>query len=324
MSRSVEQYGRVGVLMGGVSSEREISLKSGNAIVEALGRQGLDVFSLDIVDDDHGKIARYLQDANIDVAFIALHGRLGEDGAIQSILEKENILYTGSGVNASRLAFNKAATQNLLKKSNINIPSYVTLSRGGQIDIEAIIGALGACPLIVKPACEGSSIGITLVAGEDHLEAAVQNAWHYDDTVLIEKYIQGRELTVGILGTDTLPVVEVCPKNHFFDFESKYTKGASEYIVPAEIPEGVTEEIQRVALKTHQILGCEGFSRVDFMIDAGRRYYVLEINTIPGFTSTSLLPKAAEHYGLSFDQLCIQLMELAYGKKEKIKDITVR
>jgi len=324
MNRPADQYGRVGVLMGGVSSERAISLNSGNAIVEALDRQGLNVLSLDIVDDDHDKIALCLHDANINVAFIALHGRLGEDGVIQSILEKINIPYTGSGVNASRLAFDKVITQKLFKKNNINIPSYVTLPKGGKIDIEAIIGEIGAYPLIVKPACEGSSIGITLVAKEDELNTAVQNAHHYDDTVLIEKYIQGRELTVGIIGTDTLPVVEICPKNHFFDFDSKYTKGASEYIVPAEISEGMTEELQRVALRAHQILGCEVFSRVDFMIDSDQRYYVLEINTIPGFTSTSLLPMAAAHYGLSFDQLCIRLTELAYGKKEKIKDTTVR
>jgi len=323
MSRSADQYGRVGVLMGGVSSERAISLKSGNAIVKALDRQGLDVLSLDIVNDDHDKIARCLKNADINIAFIALHGRLGEDGVIQSILEKENIPYTGSGINASRLAYNKAITQNLFKKNNINIPSYVTLSKGNQIDAEAVVGALGVTPFIVKPACEGSSIGITLVAKEDELDAAVQSAWHYDDTVLIEKCIQGRELTVGILGTDALPVVEVYPKHHFFDFESKYTKGASEYIVPAEISESAAEELQSIALRAHQILGCEDFSRIDFMIDNDQRYYVLEINTIPGFTSTSLLPKAAAHYGLSFDQLCIQITELAYGKKEKIKDTTV-
>jgi len=323
MSRSADQYGRVGVLMGGASSEREISLQSGNAIVQALDRQGFDVLPLDIVGDDHDKIALYLQDVNINVAFIALHGRLGEDGTIQSILEKENIPYTGSGVNASRLAFNKAITQNLFKKNNINIPPYVTLSKGSRIDSQAVIGALGVYPLIVKPACEGSSIGITVVAREDQLKAAVENAWHYDDTVLIEKYIQGRELTVGILGCNALPVVEVCPKNHFFDFESKYTQGASKYIVPAEISEDVAGELQRVALKAHQILGCEDLSRTDFMIDIDQRYYILEINTIPGFTATSLLPKAAEHYGVSFDQLCIQLTELAYDKKEKIKDITV-
>jgi len=323
MRKLVDQCGRVGVLMGGVSSEREISLKSGKAIAEALLRQGFDAVALDISSGDHDKIVLHLQDANIDLAFIALHGQLGEDGVVQSILEKENIPYTGSGVDSSRLAFNKVAAYNLFERNNIPIPSYVTLSKGDELDIKTVTNVLGSFPLIVKPAREGSSFGITLVAGEDELDEAVQSAWRYDDTALIEHYINGRELTVGILGQDALPVIEICPKHHFFDFESKYTKGATEYIVPAEITEDMSRELQRVALKVHQILKCEDFSRIDFMVDARQKYYVLELNTIPGFTSMSLLPMAAAHYGLSFDQLCRQLTELAYGKKEKIKDTTV-
>jgi len=324
VSIDVEQIGRIGVLMGGVSSEREISLRSGKAIIESLNRQGFDVLSLDITDDDNDKIACILQEADIDVAFIALHGQLGEDGLIQSILEKVNIPYTGSGVDSSRLAFNKVITQNLLKKNNLNIPLYVTLSKGNAFDIKALIGALGACPLIIKPACEGSSIGITLVKNEGELNAALLCAWRYDDDALIEKYIQGQELTVGILDQDALPVVEICPKHNFFDYEAKYTNGKTEYIVPANISDDLTKELQEVALKAHKILGCKDFSRVDFMIDTDQKYYVLEVNTIPGFTSTSLLPKAAANYGLSFDQLCIRLTEMAYGKKEKNKNTSVR
>jgi len=324
MSAFADQLGRVGVLMGGVSSEREISLKSGKAIIGAFNRQGFDVLPLDIVDGDSDKIACTLLEANINFAFIALHGQLGEDGVIQSILEKVNIPYTGSGVDSSRLAFNKAITQNLFKKNNINIPPYVTLSKGDQFDVEAVTDALGVCPLIVKPACEGSSIGITLVKKEGELDEALQCAWRYDDMVLVEKYIQGRELTVSILGHEALPVVEICPKHSFFNFEATYTKEETEYIVPAKITDDKTRELQQVALKAHKTLGCEDFSRVDFMIDTDQKHYVLEVNTIPGFTSTSLLPKAAENYGLSFDQLCIKLTEMAYGKKEKIKDTTVR
>ena len=186
------------------------------------------------------------------------------------------------------------------------------------------MSAVGVFPLIVKPACEGSSIGITLVEREDQLDDALRSAWNYDPVVLIEKYIQGRELTVGILGADALPVVEICPKASFFNFEAKYTKGKTEYIVPAQIPDDMTQELQRVALYAHQLLGCADFSRVDFMVDADQKHYVLEINTIPGFTLTSLLPKAALAYGLTFDQLCFQLTEFAYGKKEKVKNITVR
>jgi len=324
MSTFADQIGRIGVLMGGISSERDISLKSGNAIIEALDRQGFKVLPLDIIDGDSNKITLALQEANIDVAFIALHGQLGEDGSIQSILERVNIPYTGSGVDSSRLAFNKAITQNYFKKNNISIPSYVTLSNRDQINVGAVTDTLGAYPLIVKPACEGSSIGITLVKKESELNEALLCAWRYDDIVLIEKYIQGRELTVSILGYDALPVVEICPKHDFFNFEAKYTKGEADYIVPAKIADELTRELQQVALKAHEILGCEDFSRVDFMIDVNQKHYVLEINTIPGFTSTSLLPKAAENYGLSFDQLCIKLTEMAYGKKKKIKDTTVR
>jgi len=324
MNTFADQFRRVGVLMGGVSSEREISLKSGKAIIEAFNRQGFDVLPLDIVNDNRDKIARTLLEAGMDVAFIALHGQLGEDGMIQSILEKVNIPYTGSGVDSSRLAFNKAITQNYFKKNDISVPSYVTLTKGGQFDAGAVTEALGACPLIVKPACEGSSIGITLVKKEGELNEALLCAWRYDDIVLIEKYIQGRELTVSILGHDALPVVEICPKHNFFNFKAKYTKGETEYIVPAKITDDMTRELQQVALKAHKICGCEDFSRVDFMIDTDQKHYVLEINTIPGFTSTSLLPMAAANYGLSFDQLCIKLTEMAYGKKKKIKDTTVR
>ena len=324
MNKRAGQFGRVGILMGGVSSEREISLRSGRAIADALSRQGIDVMPLDILDDNNDTIVDQLQEADMDVAFIALHGRLGEDGTIQSILEKLNIPYTGSGVDASRLAFDKAATQNLLEKNNVSIPSYVTLSKGDQLDTGAVSGALGPLPFIVKPAREGSSIGITLVKQEDELTQALVAAWHYSDTALIEKCIEGREFTVGILGQVALPVVEIRSKRLFFDYESKYTKGATEYIVPAAITDEMTRELQQAALQAHRVLGCEDLSRVDIMIDGNRRYYVLEVNTIPGFTSTSLLPKAAMNYGLSFDQLCLKLTELAHGKKEKIKNTPVR
>lgn len=324
MSNLIDHCGRVGVLMGGASSEREISLQSGGAIVRALERLGFDVFPLDIVDHDQDKVSLLLQESNMELAFIALHGQLGEDGVIQSLLEQANIPYTGSGVDANRYAFNKVITQNLFKKNNISIPSYVTLSRGDLLDVKRVGDCVGDFPLIVKPAREGSSIGITLVEKRDQLDAALRNAWRYDDVALVEKYICGRELTVGILGVNALPVVEICPKERFFNFEAKYTKGKTKYIVPAPISDDMTQELQQVALRVHQLLGCADFSRVDFMVDTDDKHYVLEINTIPGFTSTSLLPKAAFEYGLTFDQLCYQLMEFAYGKKEKVKNIIDR
>ncbi len=323
MSGLIEQFGRVGVLMGGVSSEREISLKSGKAVTEALLRQGCDVIAIDITDGKTEAILSLLQGSDIDLAFIALHGQLGEDGTIQSILEKANIPYVGSGVEASRLAINKALAQNLFKKNGINVPSYVTLSKGDQLNIDTVIGELGDFPIVVKPACEGSSIGISFAKTKEDLDNAVQGAWQYGGTILLEQYIKGQELTVGILGQEALPVVEICPKRPFFDFEAKYTKGMTEYIVPARIAEHVSTELQRLALNAHNILGCVDFSRVDFILDEDQTVYVLEVNTIPGLTSTSLLPKAAQEKGISFNQLCYQLIGLAYGKKKEISSTTL-
>ncbi|MCK5081423.1 MAG: D-alanine--D-alanine ligase [Candidatus Omnitrophica bacterium] len=323
MDTSREQFGRVGVLMGGVSSEREISLKSGKAITEALLRQGCDIIALDILDGEYKKIRSVIEEAGIDAAFIALHGHLGEDGTIQSILEEMSIPYTGSGIEASRLAIDKALAQNLFKKNNINVPSYVTLSRDDQLDIDAVVRQLGGFPVVVKPACEGSSIGIHLAMTPQELRSAITCAREFGPKVLLERYIEGKELTVGILGQEALPVVEICPKRKFFDYEAKYTKGMTDYIVPAGIPEDVSRDLKRTALCAHHVLGCADFSRVDFILDRDQAHYVLEVNTIPGFTSMSLLPKAAFAQGISFDQLCFQLMELAHGKKKEIKDTTL-
>jgi D-alanine-D-alanine ligase len=321
---SVEKFGRIGILMGGVSSEREISLKSGKAITEALLRQGGDVIALDITDGAEEAISSLLEKADMDLAFIALHGRLGEDGTIQSILENANIPYVGSGVEASRLALNKALAQNLFKKNGINVPPFVVLSKNDPFDIPKVIEALGGFPIVVKPACEGSSIGINFAKTTEELSSAIECAWQYGDTVLMEQHIKGKELTVGILGKEALPVIEICPKEEFFNFKAKYTKGMTDYIVPAPIPEDMSVKIQRAAMVAHNVLGCEDFSRVDFILDEDQTYYILEINTIPGFTATSLLPKAAQQRGISFDQLCYQLITFAYGKKSKIKNTTLR
>lgn len=310
--------------MGGVSSERDISLKSGKAIVEALQHAKLDAVPVIIDSHDPNQIAQTLNDNGIAIAFIALHGKFGEDGEIQQILEDCRIPYTGSGVEASRRAFDKIETQNLLKKNNISVPSYVSLNKGEVIDPLHIAEAIGAFPFVVKPAREGSSIGVCIVHNEEELAEALDNAHTLCDAVLIEQCIKGRELTVGILGEEALPVVEICPKQGFFDFDAKYTKGATEYFVPADIPEGLKTQLQDTALEVHRLLGCEDFSRVDFMADDALNHYVLELNTIPGFTATSLLPKAAGECGINFEQLCIKLLEFAYAKKERIKGSSVR
>ena len=336
-------FGHIGVLMGGYSSEREISLKSGQAVFAALREAGCRVSALDITVQEEERIFQFIKEAKIDVAFIALHGRLGEDGAIQAVLEKAGIPYPGSGVEASRLAINKAKTQKILKEKNIPVADYIILSHSeersdeesnpeeilrfaqndgktlfrnnSQIAVDQIITALNL-PVVVKPSCEGSSIGIAFVQEKEHLPVALAAAFSYGNEVLVERYISGKELTVGILDQKPLPVVEICPKNNFFDFASKYQPGMTEYKIPARISAEETKRVQSLALCAHQAVGCEDFSRVDLIQDKAGNLFVLEINTIPGFTAMSLLPKAARADGVNFTDLCLTLIRLAYEKKK--------
>jgi D-alanine-D-alanine ligase len=317
MSRDVSVFGRIGVLMGGYSSERKISLKSGRAIYEALKSQGYDVVALDITDREESRITDFIAEANINIAFIALHGHLGEDGAIQAILEKLAIPYTGSDPKANHCAFDKSLTQKILKRNDILIPECVLLSKDDQNAATVIRSAWDFSPTVIKPACEGSSIGIEIVHDKDELECALERAWDYGPHVLFEQYIPGRECTVSILRDQSLPVVEICPKRDFFDFTAKYEVGQTHYIVPAQFSKNVTLDLQQTAYRAHIALGCKDFSRVDFILSEDDRPYVLELNTIPGFTQTSLLPKAALAAGISFNQLCHQLVEYAYAKKKK-------
>jgi len=320
---SALEFGKIGVLMGGTSSERSISLKSGNAIVQALKRQSCDVRSLDLSEDEETAIMEQIKGASIDVAFIALHGSWGEDGTIQSVLDKMGIPYTGSDEGSSKKAFDKITAQNLFKGNEISIPAYVTIDRAHQNEHMSAVQDLGL-PLVIKPSREGSSMGITIVEVMKDLPSALDRAWEFDQHALAERYIKGRELTVGILGDKALPVVEICPSRPYFDFDAKYTKGLTEYIVPAQLPAPLADQIRECALKAHRLLGCADFSRVDFMLDENNAYYVLELNTIPGFTETSLLPMAAAQTGIDFDHLCLNILEFAHAKKEKIKNTTVR
>ncbi len=317
----IKKLGRIGVLMGGYSSEREISLKSGTAVAEALKRQGGEVVAIDITVKDKEKITSLIRSYSLDVAFITLHGRLGEDGAIQSILEELGVPYTGSGVEASRLALDKVLAQDLFLKSGIQVPAHISLYKQETAHHAGLVGGIDFYPVVVKPAREGSSIGISLVRGPEGLTEALQKAWKYDDKVLIEQYIPGRELTVGILGDEALAPIEIRPKAEFFDFKAKYNSGTTEYIVPAQIPQDISQRVRQTALQAHRALGCADLSRVDFILAENGAYYVLEVNTIPGFTSTSLLPKAAKVMGIDFDRLCLQLAGLAYDKKKKIKNL---
>ncbi|MFA5059931.1 MAG: D-alanine--D-alanine ligase [Candidatus Omnitrophota bacterium] len=306
--------GRIGVLMGGYSSEREISLRSGRAILEALKNSGCSVEGIDIASHEKHVIVELIKKSSINVAFIALHGKLGEDGAIQQILEELKIPYTGSGVEASRLAINKAVSQNIFKKNNIPVPEHVIISGSIKASEDDLVKCLGGLPVVVKPALEGSSIGITIVTDKAKLALALQEALKFGPDIIVERYVKGRELTVGILDDQALPVIEIKPQNPFFDFSAKYQAGTTQYLIPAPIAPELSRKVQEIALKAYQVLGCRHLSRVDVMIDAKDNPYVLEINTIPGFTSTSLLPKAAKISGIDFSQLCLRLVSLAYEK----------
>jgi D-alanine-D-alanine ligase len=317
MSTDVSTFGRIGVLMGGYSSERGISLKSGSAVLEALKEEGCNVVALDIQERDEQRISSQISAADLDMAFIALHGQLGEDGRIQSILEPLDIPYTGSGPAASRLALNKASTQRLLRENQIRVAPFLAVSRSDNVSAADIKQELKNPPWMVKPVGEGSSIGISMVEDPNSLGQALDLAWQYGEEALVEKFIKGRELTVGILDQTPLPVIEIRPGGKIFDFTSKYQAGQSEYIVPAPLSETQAARCQQQALKAYQLVGCRHLARIDMILDPSGVPFILEINTIPGFTATSLLPKAAKEIGYSFNQLCLALVEMAYGKKKE-------
>ena len=294
--------------MGGFSSEREISLQSGTAVAEALKSMGHDVviFDFQSIEELVGK----LQAGGVDCVFNALHGRFGEDGQVQKILDGLRIPYTGSGVRASQLAMNKVASRRIFQDNGLRVPRYQVVHKNDlypQINVAEF-------PVVVKPAHEGSSIGQSIVDDINALPSAVESAACFDETIIVEQYIPGREITVGILDGRPLPVIEVVPKNKFYDFQAKYTKGMTEYKVPADMPEDVKGKVQGAAIKAHRLLGCRCFSRVDMILDAKNRPVVLEVNTIPGLTSTSLLPKAAAAVGIGFSQLCSIMVHAAVNK----------
>ncbi len=311
---AMKRFGRVGVLMGGPSSERQISLKSGQAVCAGLSQAGCQIVAIDILSDDVKACRQQIADAAIDCAFIALHGRFGEDGQIKQVLESMGIPYTGSASGASRLAMDKEASRALFEKAGLTVPRGVSLGRQESASAAGLVKDL-PMPLVVKPVCGGSSIGLSIVESADGLAPALQQAFELDERVVVEEFISGRELTVAILDGRALAVIEIIPKNRFFDFQAKYQPGLTEYKVPAELDPGVAAACQAAALAAHRALGCFGCSRVDLILGPGGRIYVLELNNIPGMTQTSLLPKAARLEGMDFSRLCLRLLELAYEKK---------
>jgi D-alanine-D-alanine ligase len=311
------QFGTIGVLMGGTSSERDVSLRSGQAVADALTDEGHRVAAIDITSDDPSKIIAQIQAYPINVAFIALHGRLGEDGVIQGLLEKLEIPYTGCGVKASQTAFNKILTQKALQSAGLPVAGNFFVVDGKNVDFKTAWAKVKSTPLVVKPACEGSSIGVHIVRHPSEWEPAFKNALNYGPQVIVEEFIKGREFTAAIFDGVALPLVEICPTAKFFSYNAKYQKGATRYICPAEIPENLGTQIRDLSLKAAQLLGCGEFARVDLRVDEEQRPFILEVNTIPGFTGTSLFPKAALEAGYSFTQVCEKLLDLAYGKKNR-------
>jgi D-alanine-D-alanine ligase len=290
-------YTTVAVLMGGPSAEREVSLRSGAAVARGLREAGYAVEEV-VLDGEAVELP-----AGVEAAFIALHGRFGEDGSLQEILKQRGIPYAGSGPEASRRAFDKRLTKQILVREGIPTPSFELL-RGGQRRSLTL-------PVVVKPVQQGSSIGVHRVFEEAEWAPALADALLHDEEVLVERFIEGRELTVGLLDQTPLPVLEIRPREGFYNYQAKYTAGWSEYLVPAPIPEETGVRCRDLARRTFLALGAEGFGRVDFRMTEGGDLFVLELNTIPGFTETSLFPKAARSAGMTFPELCDRIMRRA-------------
>ena len=298
----MRDFGKVAVLFGGKSGEREVSLKSGSAVLAALQRQGVDAQAFD-------PATRPLHDLeNFDRAMISLHGRFGEDGAMQGALELLGIPYTGSGVMASAIGMDKWRTKLIWSAAGISTPAFELVKADS--DFAAIEQKLGL-PLFVKPANEGSSIGISKVKQAGELKAAYELAAKSDPLVIAEQFVGGGEYTVGILGNKALPIVRIVPKNEFYDYEAKYLRDDTEYLCPCGLSAEKEAQIQQEALQAFNAIGCRGWGRVDFLMDAAGNHYFLEINTSPGMTDHSLVPMAAKAAGISFDELVVRILELA-------------
>lgn len=290
---------RIGVLLGGTSEEREVSLKTGEAIFAALRDRGFDVHKV-FVDAD---IDRVLRQTPIDVAFLALHGRHGEDGCIQGLLEILGIPYTGSGVLASALAMDKLKAKELFRLHNVPTPPYYHLGASSVDRLEEVHGSFGF-PVVVKPRRQGSSIGVGRATDLPSLRAAVEEALRFDRQVLVERFIRGREIAVGILDGKALGAIEIAPKRAFYDYAAKYRPGMSEYFFPARLSPARYKNVCTIAERASACLDCSGATRVDVIATEGENEYVLEVNTLPGMTPTSLLPKIAAAAGYDFGDLC--------------------
>ncbi len=304
---NARDFGKVGVLMGGRSAERAVSLKSGAMVLAALKRKGIDAQAFD--PKERGLDALIAE--RFDRVFIALHGRFGEDGTIQGALELLNIPYSGSGVLASALAMDKWRTKLVWQACGIPTPSHALLTRDSNFD--AVVGRLGL-PLMVKPANEGSSIGMSKVSKTGDLAEARALAANYDSVVIAEAFIDGIELTAGILGEVPLPLIKLETPRDFYDYDAKYVSDDTRYLIPCGLPPDAERVVREEALRAFKALGCSGWGRVDLMLDRSGKPYFLEANTSPGMTDHSLVPMAARYAGISFEDLCVRILELAHGE----------
>lgn len=302
---------RIAVLMGGTSSEREISLLSGAAITEGLQKSGHKITPV-ILNEDKIKKSD-LED--IDCAFIALHGGFGENGDLQQQLEAWGIPFTGPGPEACRVCMNKKTAKMCLKEAGLNTPNFYIVRKESLDDSTKNV----IFPVAIKPTSEGSSIGLVRVDEREGLLPAFEEAWKFGPEALVEEWIEGKELTVSILKDSALPIIEIIPKEKFYNYRAKYDSCGTQYVVPAELTDKLSQRIKEEALRAFKITGCRGYSRVDMMLGKDGIAYILEINTVPGFTKNSLLPRAAQAAGISFGELCARIVMLALeSHKDKI------
>ncbi|MCX6165661.1 MAG: D-alanine--D-alanine ligase [Ignavibacteriae bacterium] len=334
---------KIALIVGGISSEREVSLASGRGILKALRENGHNVkvfdpiygekeVSEDVIFKDlvsaeyptYEAMEKLLKESrrkvidcinsslfeDIDLAFIGLHGKYGEDGRIQSLLDLRGIKYTGSDILSSAVAMDKNVTKIIFRNNNILTPDWIMMTKKDGIDIKGILRRI-SLPFVIKPNDEGSTVGLTIVKNESDITNAIELAFKYTDKIMIEKYVKGRELTVSIVGDIAYPLIEIKPKEGFYDYHHKYTKGMTEYICPAEVKDEVSIKAQEIALKAYHSLGCSVYSRVDFLLDEKDELHCLEVNTLPGMTELSLVPKAVKAKGMEFNELIENIIGLS-------------
>jgi D-alanine-D-alanine ligase len=300
---------KIAVLMGGPGSERDVSLATGRGVSKALRSLGVEVVDVDVRDRN------FSLPNNVDLAFLTIHGTFGEDGQLQKILEDRGIPYTGDGVGQSRIAFDKICSKEKFRQRSVATPEWEVVHSGQRPKISP--------PLVVKPPREGSTVGVVIVRNERQLDSSMTEAAKYDRTLLIEKFVSGRELTIGILGDQALPILEIIPKGGFYDFNNKYpflnpqAGGGAEHVCPAKIDAEKTKQIQELALRAFRALGLKVYARVDIILSKSGEPFVLEVNTIPGMTEASLLPEAAAAAGINYLDLCVRIIELSRARMER-------